>query len=136
MRKAFIFSFLLISYLGISAQNAVPAADANEPQAHIEFKSLVHDFGKIAVNSKAECEFKFKNTGSVPLILSNVKASCGCTVPEWPKEPILPGESGVIKVNYTTVTRPNVINKSIMVYSNADNKQIVLRIQGEVVPEG
>lgn len=140
MKRAFLFCFLLISYLGISAQHAVPAAVpvaiSNEPVSHIEFTSLVHDFGKIEVNAKAECEFKFKNTGTVPLILSNVKASCGCTVPEWPKEPILPGETGLIKVKYTTVTRPNVINKSIIVYSNADNKQVILRIQGEIVPQG
>ena len=111
--------------------NAVP-----DTLPHIEFTSTLHDFGNIKVNADASCEFSFTNTGKVPLILSNVRASCGCTVPDWPKDPILPGEKGLIKVRYTTVSRPNVINKAIIVHSNADNKQVVLRIKGEVVPQG
>ena len=103
---------------------------------HVEFKSTTHDFGQIPLKADATCEFTFTNTGKAPLVLSNVKASCGCTVPEWPKEPVLPGEQGVIKVKYTTVNRPNVINKAVIVHSNADNKQVILRIKGEVINEG
>lgn len=120
----------------LTAQNASSQTQETEEQkAHIDFESTLHDFGQIVVNSNATCEFKFTNTGKEPLILSNVKASCGCTVPEWTKEPVLPGEEGVIKVRYTTVTRPNVINKAVIVHSNADNKQVILRIKGEVVPQ-
>jgi hypothetical protein len=130
---------LLIMMIGLLiAVNVSAQATANVPaeEPHIQFKSLTHDFGNIPVNSNANCEFTFTNTGKVPLILTNVRASCGCTVPEWPKDPIQPGGTGVIKVKYTTVTHPNVINKSIIVNSNADNKQVVLRIKGEVVPAG
>jgi hypothetical protein len=133
MKKTALLMIALLAAVLVSAQ--VPSADQKkEPQAHIQFVSLTHDFGTITVNSNATCEFTFTNTGEVPLILTNVRASCGCTVPDWPKDPILPGEKGVIKVRYTTVTHPNVINKSIVVNSNADNKQVVLRLKGEIVP--
>jgi hypothetical protein len=78
-----------------------------------------------------ECEFKFKNTGKEPLILSNVYSSCGCTVPSWPKEPIMPGKSEVIKVKYNT-SRLGTINKKVTVISNAVNNPIELFIKGNV----
>jgi hypothetical protein len=134
-KTTFLMIWLLVS-TAVSAQVNHVENPAYEPKARIEFSSLTHDFGKISVNSDATCEFTFTNTGQVPLMLTNVRASCGCTVPEWPREPILPGEKGVIKVKYTTVTVPNVINKSIVVNSNADNKQVILNIKGEVVPRG
>jgi hypothetical protein len=137
MKNVILFAILLFSTTLLTAQNASSQSqETDEQKAHIDFESTLHDFGQIVVNSNASCEFKFTNTGKEPLILSNVKASCGCTVPEWTKEPVLPGEEGVIKVRYTTVTRPNVINKAIIVHSNADNKQVILRIKGEVVPQG
>jgi hypothetical protein len=137
MRNICLFGLLLFTATFLFAQNATTIEPVSiEPQPHIEFTSVEHDFGKIKVNDNATCEFTFTNTGKVPLILSNVKASCGCTVPEWPKEAILPGGKGVIKVKYTTVNHPNVINKAIIVHSNADNKQVILRIKGEVVPQG
>jgi hypothetical protein len=135
MKNLIMIMIGLFASISLSAQ-ATSAEHKNEPQAHIDFTLLTYDFGNITVNSDAVCEFTFTNTGKVPLILSNVRASCGCTVPEWPKDPILPGEKGVIKVKYTTVSRPNIINKSIIVQSNADNKQVVLRIKGEVVAAG
>lgn len=116
-----------------------PPAESKEEAAkaaHIEFKETLHDFGQLPLKSDASCEFTFRNTGETPLVLSKVRASCGCTVPEWPEEPVLPGEEGVIKVKYTTVHRPNVINKAVIVHSNADNKQVILRIKGEIVKEG
>jgi len=135
MKNILIFGIGLLVSTIVFAQT--PSADQaiSDTLPHIEFTSTIHDFGQIKVNADASCEFSFTNSGKVPLILSNVRASCGCTVPDWPKDPILPGEKGVIKVRYTTVTRPNVINKAIIVHSNADNKQVVLRIKGEVVPQ-
>ena len=137
MKNVFILGFWLFASTLLVAQNATsPVEENTQPQAHIDFEAVLHDFGQIPVGTNAECEFTFTNTGKEPLILSNVKASCGCTVPEWTKEPVLPGEEGVIKVKYTTVSRPNVINKAVIVHSNADNKQVILRIKGEVVPQG
>ena len=76
--------------------------------------------------------FKFNNTGQAPLVISNAKGSCGCTVPSYPKEPIMPGESGFIKVKYDT-KRVNPIRKTITVTSNADRPTVALKIKGTVI---
>jgi hypothetical protein len=77
------------------------------------------------------CEFIFKNTGKDPLVLKNVRSSCGCTIPQWPKEPIKKGEQGKIKVRYNTRIT-GTFSKSISVYSNAGNMPVVLVIKGKV----
>ncbi len=97
----------------------------------VEFDKLVHDYGEIEQHGNGKCEFKFTNTGKEPLILSNVRSSCGCTVPEWPRQPILPGQSDVIKVKYDT-KRIGMINKSVHVYSNAKVSPISLKIKGKI----
>ena len=68
----------------------------------LEMDKTVHDYGEIKQNADGNCSFKFTNTGDAPLIISNAKGSCGCTVPVWPKEPIAPGETSEIKVKYDT----------------------------------
>ena len=100
--------------------------------AVIRFDKTTHDYGTIEQRSNGACEFKFTNEGKVPLILTNVRSSCGCTVPTWPREPVLPGQSKVIKVKYDT-KRLGVINKTIHVYSNATTPSVTLRIKGKVV---
>lgn len=100
-------------------------------QAEIEFENTVHDFGKLNQHGDASTEFKFTNTGSEPLIISNAKGSCGCTVPEWPREPIQPGESSVIKVKYDS-KRLGPINKSVTITSNGSEQPKVLRIKGNI----
>ena len=80
----------------------------------------------------ASTEFKFTNTGAAPLIIANAKGSCGCTVPSWPKEPIMPGETSVIKVKYDS-KRVGPINKSVTISSNAGNEPTkVIRIKGMI----
>lgn len=106
--------------------------DSNAPE--ISFDKTVHDYGIIYKNGDGNCEFTFTNTGKEPLVLTNVKSSCGCTVPKWPRQPILPGKSDVIKVKYAT-TRIGRINKSITVTSNAKTSTVTLRIKGEVKPQ-
>lgn len=103
--------------------------------AEIEFEKTVHDYGNVPYNGNGECEFRFTNTGNEPLIVQKPKSSCGCTIPTWPKEPILPGESEVIKVTYRT-NRPGTINKTVTVTSNAvQNGTVVLRIKGTVMDQ-
>ena len=97
----------------------------------IQFDSMVHDYGTIVKGSDGSCEFVFKNAGKTPLILNNVQASCGCTVPEWTREPVQPGKSGVIKVKYNTQI-VSTFNKSITVTSNAKNSPVILSIKGVV----
>ena len=102
--------------------------------AQISFDKETHDYGTIKNGANGTCTFEFKNTGNTPLILSNAKGSCGCTVPTWPKEPIAPGATGVISVKYDT-KRQGAINKSVTITSNATNEpNKVIRIKGNVLP--
>lgn len=100
-------------------------------QAKIEFKSETIDYGNIAKGSDGIRVFEFTNTGDAELIISNVKSSCGCTVPEKPKGPIAPGANGTIKVKYDT-KRVGPIRKTVTVYSNATEPIIALKIKGVV----
>jgi len=102
--------------------------------AQISFEKETHDYGTIKNGANGTCTFEFKNTGNAPLILSNAKGSCGCTVPTWPKEPIAPGATAVISVKYDT-KRQGAINKSVTITSNATNEpNKVIRIKGTVLP--
>jgi hypothetical protein len=125
----------MISGLSIMAQTTTDTPEAKEKKEkapEIMFDKLVHDYGTIFEGDPGECEFEFKNTGKEPLVLSNVYSSCGCTVPSWPKDPIMPGKSSTIKVKYAT-SRVGGINKVITVESNAnENKRVELRITGTV----
>ena len=104
-------------------------------QAKISFKAETVDYGTIAKGSDGVRVFEFTNTGNAPLIISDVKSSCGCTVPKKPDGPIAPGESSTIEVKYDT-NRVGPIRKTITVYSNADEPIKALKIRGEILPEG
>ncbi|MCJ7466177.1 MAG: DUF1573 domain-containing protein [Maribacter sp.] len=109
---------------------------AQDKKAKIEFKSETIDYGVIEKGSDGVRVFEFTNTGDAPLIISKVSSSCGCTIPKWSNEPILPGKSGEIQVKYDT-NRVNPIRKAITVISNADTPTKVLKIIGEVkAPDG
>jgi hypothetical protein len=104
---------------------------AQKPQ--IVFENLEHDFGTFKeADGVQTTTFKFTNKGSVPLVLSNVRASCGCTTPKWTREPVVPDGSGEIQVTYDPKNRPGSFNKTVMVSSNAENGTTVLRITGRV----
>jgi hypothetical protein len=119
MKKLFVFIALIL--VGFTAQ----------AQAKIEFKSETIDYGNIAKDSNGVRVFEFTNTGDAELVISDVKSSCGCTVPEKPKGPIAPGASGEIKVKYDT-KRVGPIRKTITVYSNATEPIKALKIKGIV----
>jgi len=100
--------------------------------AKIEFEKDFHDYGDVKYGADGTCTFEFKNTGNAPLIISEAHGSCGCTVPEWPKEPINPGQKAQLKVKYDT-TRIGAINKTVTVTSNAVNEPSkVVSIKGTV----
>src|SRR6185437_13107 len=94
-----------------------------------------HDFGVVEEGQLATYEFEFTNTGSAPVILSDVRASCGCTTPSWPKEAIAPGGKGVIKAQYNSQGRPGTFNKTITVTSNSTEPTKMLQIKGIVEPK-
>ena len=108
---------------------------AQEKVAKIEFEKDVIDYGEVAMGSDGVRIFKFKNTGEVPLIISRVYSSCGCTIPKQPEEPVRPGEMGEISVKYDT-KRVGPIRKTITVYSNAETPTVALKIKGRVLAEG
>ncbi len=127
----FSFAFLVVAAMSANAQNT-----AVQGGAKIEFSKETHDYGNIKYGGEPYCTFEFKNTGDQPLIISGAKGSCGCTVPEYSKEPVAPGAKGSISVKYDT-NRPGPINKSVTINSNAVNVEggiSVLRIKGEVGP--
>jgi hypothetical protein len=135
-RTILTLSIMLISLLTISTsvQSQSKNTDTTNQNAPvITFDNLVHDYGSIPKGGDGNCVFTFKNTGNEPLVLSNVTTSCGCTIPSWNKEPILPGKTGVIKVNYTRTNTVGIISKQITVTSNAKNGTIILSIKGTVV---
>lgn len=100
-----------------------------------EFDTEVIDYGEIAANSDGNRVFTFKNVGKSPLIISQVKGSCGCTVPTKPDKPIMPGETGEIKVKYAT-NRIGPFSKTVTITSNAYEDTKVLRIKGRVLESG
>lgn len=105
-------------------------------QPVITFEKSEHDFGKInEADGRVTTIFSFKNEGMAPLVLSNVRASCGCTTPTWTKEPIEPGQTGSITVTYNPNGRPGRFQKTITVTSNASEPTKKLYIKGEVIPK-
>jgi len=131
MKNLFFTLFTLIG-LNVMAQDG----DLNlsvEGGAQIEFVEETIDYGTIQQHSDGNREFTFTNTGNVPLVISKCKGSCGCTVPKCPTEPVLPGESAVIKVKYAT-DRVGQFTKTITVTSNATNEPTkVIKIKGNVL---
>ncbi len=97
-----------------------------------EFENDVIDYGDIAANSDGNRTFKFKNIGKSPLIINTVKGSCGCTVATKPEEPIMPGDSGEIKVKYAT-NRIGPFSKTVTITSNAYESTVVLKVKGRVL---
>jgi hypothetical protein len=123
MKKLFVLSVSLFFVLSVRAQ------------PKITFDQLSHDFGSVneAVGAVVH-DFTFTNTGASPLIIKNVTTTCGCTTPEWPKQPIAPGAKGLIKVSYDVKGRPGAIDKTITVSNNGKPDKVQLRITGAVSP--
>jgi hypothetical protein len=123
MKKLILILFVGLFSIGIFAQEKI---------AKIQFKTDTIDYGTIEKGADGVRVFEFTNTGNAPLIISDVKSTCGCTVPKKPEGPIMPGEKGEISVKYDT-NRVNPIRKTITVISNADTPTIALKIKGEVI---
>lgn len=114
---------------------AMPAAPTG-PTTTIEYETKVHDFGEIKEGDMVKYSFKFKNTGSEPLVISDAKGSCGCTVPDWPREPIAPGASAEIKVEFDSKGKGtedgSKQTKRVTVTANTNPAQTYLTISGVV----
>ncbi|MEO9804851.1 MAG: DUF1573 domain-containing protein [Reichenbachiella sp.] len=125
IKSTFSVLFIFISY-GLFAQE----------KGRLEFLISDYDFGEIKEEAgPAIYEFEFKNTGTAPLIISNVKASCGCTTPGWSKEPVMPGMQGFVKVQYNPKNRPGSFRKSLTITTNGDPAVVQAYIKGKVIPK-
>ncbi len=133
MKKLILLFSIVLSVFSVKAQtNEQQKADKKAPK--ISFEQTTYDFGIIRKGSKATVDFVFKNTGKEPLVLTNVRSSCGCTIPTWPKDPIKKRKTGIIKVRYNSNLVGN-FSKTITVYSNAEESPIKLRIKGTVAAD-
>jgi len=120
-----VFTFIFMG--NIFAQTVEP---------NMTFNTEKHDFGKIKESGgNVEFQFAFTNLGAEPIVINDVKSTCGCTTPSWSKKPVAPGEKGYIKAVFNPYNRPGVFHKSITVKSNAKNSPVTLHISGEVIPK-
>ena len=127
-RILYVFALILLTAGVMSAQNKEAVITV--------VGDAVYDFGDIQeAKGPATHVFKIKNDGGTPLVITKVVASCGCTTPDWTKEPIAPGGSGEIKVTYDPTSRPGPFTKTISVYSNGKTGSYILTIKGQVIPK-
>ncbi|WP_051312966.1 DUF1573 domain-containing protein [Sporocytophaga myxococcoides] len=125
VRITVIFTFLIFLTFQLFAQTGV-----------LQFEETTFDFGSInEEKGPVSHEFKFTNKGSAPLVVSEVRASCGCTTPAWTKEPVMPGQTGVIKAQFDPTNRPGAFNKSLTITANTEPATNVVFIKGTVIPK-
>jgi hypothetical protein len=140
-----IFFLLVLSAIFFScdirntkAKNDVKITDPHQPfkdSTSVTIIDSVYNFGKVTDGEKVEYNYRFINSGNKPLIISDARASCGCTVPEKPDAPIPPGQTGYLKVVFSSKGRVGDVHKEITVTSNAYPAFPTLLLTGEVIPE-
>lgn len=128
---AIITAITLLSFISVKA---LPILEDENTKASIEWVKKTHDFGIIAKNEPVKAEFEFRNNSLVPLVISYVKPSCGCTVADYPKDPVPPGKTAKIIVGYDA-KREGYFTKSVSVVSNASQGKTILYIKGEVIKD-
>lgn len=106
---------------------------SNSDLPDIKFDEESHDFGRITQGEKVTTAFKFKNTGGANLIISSASGSCGCTVPEYPKKPILPGEEAVINVVFSSEGKSGLVEKSVTLVTNCEPSTRIIYIKANVI---
>ncbi len=122
---------------GSATAGNIPGTNLNAtvstgPTTTIQYDADKYNFGVVDEGEVVKHVYKFKNTGKEPLIISNAKGSCGCTVPTWPKEPVPPGGSGEIKVEFNSKGKPGPQSKRVTVTANTNPSETFLEISGEV----
>jgi Protein of unknown function (DUF1573) len=135
MKKAiFTLGLFVCAAIGANAQDTATPNPTNPNAPKFKFETEVLDYGTIENGADGNREFKFTNVGKEPLIITNAAGSCGCTTPDWPKEPIKPGAAAVIKVHYDT-KRTGSFEKTVTLTSNASEPSKVIKIKGNVKAE-
>lgn len=125
----------LMSFTLLNSSKAVVPTEITEVQQgpQMVFEETEHQFGKINQGEKVSHTFVFKNTGDAPLIINSASGSCGCTVPEWPHEPIMPGAKGEVHVIFNSTGKRGPQNKSVTLNTNVSETPIRIYIKGEVI---
>ncbi|MBL7942801.1 MAG: DUF1573 domain-containing protein [Flavobacteriales bacterium] len=122
--------------IDVGAQKEQPGqASANRAKTTIAFETTTHDFGTMKEGDRVEYSFKFTNTGKEPLIIEDAKGSCGCTVPVWPKDPILPGKSDEIRVSFNSANKQGAQSKQVTITANTEPLTSKLTINANVLPD-
>ncbi|GAB3663721.1 hypothetical protein GCM10028791_39180 [Echinicola sediminis] len=125
----------------LEASQSTPAQPSNvqsvsavDPSTLGKFKfpEMEHDFGSISQGKVIEHEFKFKNEGQAPLVISNIQASCGCTTPDWSKKPIKPGEEGYVKVSFNSAGKSGAQSPTVTITANTSPSVTRLKLKGTV----
>jgi hypothetical protein len=140
-----IFAFISCQDVAKKVENEKLSTDlVQTPKTSVESSTSVsgtpqftfveeeHDFGLLVDGEKVSYSFVFTNTGDAPLIISNAKGSCGCTVPNWPKNPIAPGETGNIDVSFNSSGRKGIQNKAVTLTANTNPNRKVIKIKAEI----
>ena len=107
--------------------------NSNSDLPDIKFEEETHDFGRITQGEKVAFGFKFKNTGSSNLIISSANGSCGCTVPEYPKKPILPGEEAMVNVVFSSEGKSGIVEKSVTIVTNCEPSTKIIYIKANII---
>lgn len=128
--KSIMFFAILIWLAPLYAQKS-PSVNG----AVLTFEKECQDYGKIDIEDipEAKLDIRFTNTGNQPLVISNVRGCCGTRIVDWPKEPILPGKKGIVKVEFEILPKVQTINRTVTVMSNSLNSPDIYKIKGEVV---
>jgi opacity protein-like surface antigen len=140
MKKQILIVAFICCMVSLYAQDAVPTEEINKNAPVITFEdrfmepsgAVSYDYGTITKGSNGQTYFVFTNTGKEPLVIEKASSSCGCTVPNPPKYPILPGQKDSISVKYDT-NRIGSINKTVTLMSNASNNPTIMRIKGNII---
>lgn len=115
--------------------NDFPETKTPPPLTSIKFERITHDYGRIDEGAKVKTTFRFTNTGNNPLIISSAVGSCGCTVPNWPKAALKPGESGVIDVQFDSEGKHGQVEKNVTVTANCNPPSTLLTIKATIIPK-
>ncbi|MCD6017889.1 MAG: hypothetical protein K0S53_1010 [Bacteroidetes bacterium] len=115
----------------VNTKSADGNSNADLPE--IKFEEETHDFGRITQGEKVTYNFKFKNTGGANLIISSASGSCGCTIPDYPKKPILPGEEANINVVFASEGKSGIVEKSVTIVTNCEPSTRIIYIKANII---
>ncbi|MES2427166.1 MAG: DUF1573 domain-containing protein [Bacteroidota bacterium] len=133
MKKLFLGIFMASALMACNQTKEKKNIQYTTDGSDIRYEAITYDFGKIKEGEKINHSFKFTNTGKSPLIITNATASCGCTTPVWPKNPVLPGDTGSIAVTFNSAGKSGLQDKQIKITANSQPAESMVHLIGEVL---